>query len=252
MQLGILLEVASFCVKNNITYFLSSGTLLGAVRHHGYIPWDDDIDVMMPRPDYERFAKEFHSDIYEFIDMNKDIDFPYILAKVIDNRTCLKEANWEYKRLGVHIDVFPLDGFPTTGLIRKWHKFILKCFVYLRTVKYVAIKEKTNKIKRICFYVFRFFLLLCSRRFLTNIVHSLQTKYTWVASDYVSNLGSINERLCAKKQWFVSTVLKSFEQYEFAVPVGYREWLHLIYGDFMQLPPEEKRIVGHSFEAWKK
>lgn len=250
LQLDILIDVASFCEKHGIIYFLSSGTLLGAVRHQGYIPWDDDIDIMMPRPDYTRFAQEYNSDIYEFMDMNKDVNFPYVLAKVVDKRTILQESARKYVGLGVHIDVFPLDGLPAGNFFCRWHLFLLGRLIYARSIKSIVIEDCTNKFKRICYIVYKFVLMLFSQKWLTERILHLQMKNNWQTTDYVSSLGSSTERIRGKKEWFEKGISSTFEQHQFQIPIGYDNWLRLIYGDYMQLPPKEKRIISHDFKAY--
>lgn len=250
LQLDILLKVHEFCEQNNITYFLSSGTLIGAVRHNGYIPWDDDIDIAMPRPDYERFAEIFDSRQYKFTDMWRDSTFPYVFGKVFDTRTLLKEQAKTYPNLGINIDVFPLDGLSSNKVVRKLNLFILGRFIYLRNVKFISTEEVSNKLKRFCYYLLKVFLLFWSRTSLTAIVYGLQTKYKWEKSYYVSSLGSSNERVCGEKEWFTHPEKTLFEGHRFTIPAGYDNWLRLIYGDYMKLPPKEKQVLGHCVEAY--
>lgn len=252
LQLDILIDVASFCEKHGIIYFLSSGTLLGAVRHQGYIPWDDDIDIMMPRPDYTRFAQEYNSDIYEFMDMNKDVSFPYVLAKVVDKRTYLKERVINCKQLGVHIDIFPLDGLSRNELIQRIHLFIMGRLIYSRVIKFIDLRGVESKLKVVCYICFKLLLLLFSQKCITKLVVSCQQSYAWSSSECISSLGSSNERLVGRKEWFDYPLLKIFENEQFQVPNGYDNWLKLIYGDYMELPPVEKRIAHHTFKAWWK
>lgn len=120
LQLDILKHVDSFCKKTDIQYSLAFGTLLGAVRHNGFIPWDDDIDICMPRPSYERFVREFNdpSGIYECLTYEKDSNYLWPFAKVSDQRTVVVEqARYvdKYKNLGVNIDVFPVDATTTNN-----------------------------------------------------------------------------------------------------------------------------------------
>ena len=112
--MSMLKEIDSFCRTNGITYYLAFGTLLGAVRHQGFIPWDDDIDIMMPRKDYERFEQAFSSvKNYRFLTKNNTENFPYPYGKVIDTRTVKKEPlRTRYQVIGLDIDVFPIDNYP--------------------------------------------------------------------------------------------------------------------------------------------
>ncbi|MFR5682857.1 MAG: phosphorylcholine transferase LicD [Clostridia bacterium] len=124
IQLDILSQVANYCDRNGLRYFLAYGTLLGAVRHKGYIPWDDDIDIMMPRPDYMQFINSFNNEKCalrvgsHYLDKN----YPYVIAKVYDTSTLCKEnIDVEYS-IGINIDVFPIDGLPETE--RSFRNFI--------------------------------------------------------------------------------------------------------------------------------
>ena len=110
ISLDILIDVASFCERNNIRYYLACGTLLGAVRHKGFIPWDDDVDIMMPRPDFIRFMDLYESDRFKGYWPSEG---RYYYGKVYDPKTIKYEKGYDYKKyqpLGVDVDIFPLDG----------------------------------------------------------------------------------------------------------------------------------------------
>ena len=144
IQLDLLQKTADFCENNGLRYFLCGGTLIGAIRHKGYIPWDDDIDIAMPRPDYEKFVRIFNltQNYYQVMSIETDPDYAYAFAKVYENRTVLKELHYpgdafgvyidilydnrtvlkelHYKgSIGVFIDIFPADGVKNTNQIRK-------------------------------------------------------------------------------------------------------------------------------------
>lgn len=111
VQTGILDDIHRFCTANGIMYFLSCGTLIGAVRHKGYIPWDDDLDLYMPRKDYDRFVK-LYTDAggrYRVLDPKKEKNYFYTFAKVVDTRTLLVETETEGYQIGVYVDIFPVD-----------------------------------------------------------------------------------------------------------------------------------------------
>src|SRR5690625_114441 len=113
IQLSILRRVAFFCKQHDIAYFLCGGTLLGAVRHKGFIPWDDDIDIMMPRPSYEKFLKEFKYEHLSLYHYKKTKNYGYPFIKIGEDRTVLRETFIKKNiDMGVFIDVFPIDGFP--------------------------------------------------------------------------------------------------------------------------------------------
>jgi lipopolysaccharide cholinephosphotransferase len=121
IQLDLLQKTADFCEANGIRYFLCGGTLLGAIRHKGYIPWDDDIDIVMPRPDYERFCKTFNQpdSVYKVKSLLTHPDYACAFAKVYDNRTMLKELHYKGVHFGVYIDVLPVDGVKDSAQIKK-------------------------------------------------------------------------------------------------------------------------------------
>lgn len=113
-SLDILKDVAGFCEKNNIRYSLGYGTMLGAVRHKGFIPWDDDVDIMMPREDYERFRTIYKSKLYSFIDSRNTPDCYIAFGRVCDTKKTLASSciPWVKKDVGVWIDIFPVDRVP--------------------------------------------------------------------------------------------------------------------------------------------
>ena len=120
IQLDLLQKTADFCESNGLRYFLCGGTLIGAVRHKGYIPWDDDIDIAMPRSDYEKFISIFNrpQNYYQVMSFETNPDYAYAFAKVYDNRTILKELHYK-GTIGAYIDVFPADAVKDAAQIRK-------------------------------------------------------------------------------------------------------------------------------------
>ena len=121
IQLDLLQKTADFCENNGLRYFLCGGTLLGAIRHKGYIPWDDDIDIAMPRQDYDRFVKIFNhpENYYQVVNLETNAEYAYAFAKVYDNRTILKELHYPGDTFGVYIDILPADGVKDAAQIKK-------------------------------------------------------------------------------------------------------------------------------------
>ncbi len=260
IQFDILCDIHSFCIENNITYFLSSGTLIGAARHKGYIPWDDDIDIAMPRPDYDRFFKLYKSENYKAVDIDTDSTWPYIMGKVNDTRTTLKDditgrgdedIMVTHNDLGVHIDVFPLDGLPSCKLKCRLHLAKIYFLTFLVNRKTVSAKYSKGFMKKVFHYCMSMVLLPFKASQILSAKNSLVRKYDWNLSDLVSSLATTTERKIFRKSLFSSVIEIPFEKKMFYAPVGYDEWLRIVFGDYMQLPPEEKRVCHSRCAYWK-
>ncbi|WP_288854205.1 LicD family protein [uncultured Bacteroides sp.] len=252
LQFEILCSVHDFCVENDITYFLSSGTLIGAVRHQGYIPWDDDIDIAMPRKDYDRFFQSYSSQYHKAINLNMDVRWPYAFGRVCDTRTLLKEKNMDCVNLGICIDVFPMDGLPDSNFRCKIH--LLKIFVirYLIAHKYYFYQNQLSRLRNIYHLALKYSIFPLPIPFLLKKRDSLIRKYDWQSSTNVASLASTTERIPCNKSCFTHMLYEKFEGQLFCIPCGYDIWLRLIYGDYLKLPPVEKRIIQHDFIAYWK
>jgi lipopolysaccharide cholinephosphotransferase len=256
-EFQILKAYADFCDKNNLTYFLCGGTLLGAVRHKGFIPWDDDIDVFMPRPDFERFvqltgfspiAPEYDTSFYR--DTKVVADYPFV--KVIDNRTkVIEKTKAEEKCTGIWIDVFPVDGFSDSMFINKlfcirklfWKRL---CFTFSDDLSKVTdIKKKIGKA------IVMPFLKLMGQKRLFNKLDKICRKYDFEKSSNVGcTVWGYKIKEVIKKSELMPPSKVTFEGIEFNAPSVPAAYLSSLYGDFMQLPPEEKRI-NHEMLAYK-
>ncbi len=249
IQLDLLQKTADFCENNGLRYFLCGGTLIGSIRHKGYIPWDDDIDIAMPRSDYDRFIRSFNQpeNYYQVVNLDTNPDYAYCFAKVFDNRTTLKELHYPGDTFGVYIDVFPADGVKDTAQIRKimlLHKFLntKRANYYHRT----ASKKIINTLGKLL-------LLPFSAHQIATWMDNEARKFTFGSvsmAGVIANPTGIGEMV--DKSVFDSDVYQEFEGRNYRVPIGYDTWLRSIYGDYMQLPPEEHRVTHHTFEAWWK
>lgn len=245
ISLDILVDVATFCENNDITYYLACGTLLGAIRHNGFIPWDDDIDIMMPRPDYNRFLKEYNGNYLVF----KPDEGMYFFTKVCDKNTIVIEKGIDYKKydyIGVGIDIFPLDGISSDE--KEIERIINKSrfLEMLLRLSNQPIFYRKNPLKAINRIIPR---IIGSKNIVKMIEKNAQT-YKYDKSDYVIRL---KETTNGETHALAKTVYEKdygiFEKHTFCIPKGYDLWLRSFYGDYMKLPPKEKRIT-HPREAY--
>ncbi|SHJ30150.1 phosphorylcholine transferase LicD [Fibrobacter sp. UWP2] len=254
--LDILKDVHQFCEKENIRYSLAYGTLIGALRHKGFIPWDNDIDICMPRPDYERFLKTYKSNHFELAFFGKECKYDSLIAyaRVFDNkRTVAQSGHWIAQPAGVWIDIFPLDGVPDdfdefkklyNDLHDDWAKIIGKKIQFRRFSHCSGIKEALkllyHKIRR--------------RNGLGG--HKMQKEYNeriaripFGTARFYSQLAVMDngpvEHLPVGS--YDERILLDFDGAKFYAIKDYDTALRAVYGDYMQLPPEEDRVPHQSF-----
>lgn len=261
VQLELLKEFVRVCDKYNLTYYLDAGTLLGAVRHQGYVPWDDDIDVIMPRSDYELLKeigpKEFKNEyFYQNSYTDKVIRCHAQLRK--NNTTCLIKQDYKKKyHKGIFIDIFPLDAVPNSEEETK--EFQKKLFKYYKSINYVEPKYNSQRGKLFDFiYNISFYPLKKVRRFFK--IHFLggekkavlkyekmcQT-YNDLNTDFVSDIAiwGISEKkaICYNKKWFENIISLPFEDLNLSCPSNYDAVLKSSYGDY------HKYVVGTSLHG---
>ena len=249
-ELAILKKVKEYLENNNLKYFLIGGTLLGAVRHQGFIPWDDDIDICMPREDYDRFIeicneKEIDENYVLMAYERKNSVYPF--AKVVNKRIVIDSKSIEDRNLW--IDIFPIDGYPDSyeeSLKMSKKLNFYKGIMYLQNTQFKSIiKEKKKISNRIIKCALKPIACIIPARHISKKIIDICTKYKYADSVYVGGAVwgyGISERI-EKNKFCTSAVKMKFEDEEFSVPFGYELYLKSIYGDYMELPPEENRIT---------
>lgn len=249
IQLDLLRKTVDFCERNNIRYFLCGGTLLGAVRHHGYIPWDDDIDISMPRPDYDRFISLFNKpeNYYQVIDLSNNPNYGFPFAKVHDTRTFVNELQYAEDQFGVYIDIFPIDGVGEDKQIFR----ILRLRKLLHTKK--ANYYKRTLSKKIINTFGKILLLPFSAHDIVKMMDKEARKYPFGSTPRAGAIiNPYGTREIVDLSVFDKAIPMRFEDRDYMVPAAYDTWLGSIYGDYMQLPPEDKRHSPHvSIAYWK-
>ncbi|MEW4354707.1 LicD family protein [Streptococcus pneumoniae] len=256
LEFEILKYLKEVCEKNNLRYYLAYGTLIGAVRHKDIIPWDDDIDVMLPREDYKKLVQiltENPHPYYKIISVDTNSKFQVPLPKLVDTRTILIQDYdiVETVPLGLYVDLFLIDGggdnFEESllhyneafNLYKKWKKSRLKLFPtgfskvhgFLRWVKNIYFKVRGS-----CHYM--------------KMLEEHNSKYSFYHSKYVATLetGTSDANKCIwKYEDFGEGVLLELRGEVFNVPNNYAKILESEYGNYMELPPEEKRQSHHSY-----
>lgn len=251
IELDALLNVDSICDKLGIRYFLVGGTLLGAVRHKGFIPWDDDIDIGMLREDYDLFVQKAQDLLpdYLFVQNYKtDENVPFNFTKIRNSRTTFIETTVKNVKMnhGVYIDVFPIDYYPENILIAKIKNALLhfiaqrfnRDYYSERKLNYVLVRKVVN-----------FFSYLLFKK----------TKQAVVAREHIIKFGRKSKlmrnysgvwgkREIVPAECFGSFIRLDFEGHQLMAPAAYDLYLSHIYGDYMKLPPVEKRVTHHYTE----
>ena len=251
----LLLKVVSFLNKNNLDYYLFSGTLLGAVRHKGFIPWDDDIDIAMTRPHFEKLVAIMKNNKLLIDQHTKCLyselgnsQWPFI--KFINDKICVEEDDGGDEYLW--IDIFPIDGF-------KNNKFYFKKIIFLRNLLLlkrlssgmIKLKNETIK-KKLIILISKFFLFPFNYNWMIKRYIKYCSKYKYENSELLKhNVWSHNSKETLKKEEMKIIELE-FEGHNFKCFECYDKFLTNLYGkDYMELPPIEKRRI-HGFKAWRK
>ena len=256
VELNILIDFSEFCEKNNLRYYLTYGTLLGAVRHKGFIPWDDDIDVNMPRDDYDKLQTLLKNNNYKINDhiilkTPESKNYQYQFCKIIDNRTIVYEKNIKNKyQTSIWIDIFPLDNIPENT---KKQKHFISTLIRKRKHYFYTFEKSFNGkslIGKIKYTIVKIIMTpVCKLINQKCRIAKLATKYKNLETDLI--FFSLNGD--AYKTIFNKNVLEQtdllFENRKFKTFKNYDKVLTQLFGNYMELPPVEQRI-SHSFEAY--
>lgn len=249
--LEITLVFKNFCERHGLLFYLCGGGCIGAIRHKGFVPWDDDIDVFMPREDYEKmcqlWVEEMDQDKYRLSRTGpENFERSQLTAITDEDTTFIKERQMDLEVAhGVRLEVLPLDGCPSGKFRRK-----MQLFWGLVYQIYINQEPPTSKGK-LLEWIGRLMLAVrpgWKRRYRAAMyAQKKMTKYPIADCDYITELCvrfnyMVNEY---PKEIFASAVYKEFEGEQLPVPVGYDTYLHMAFGDYMELPPEELQVPSH-------
>lgn len=263
ISLETLKFVADICEKEKIRYCLAYGTLLGAVRHSNFIPWDDDIDIWMPRPDYERLLMYFENNkggTYPYRMFNRKTvnNYPYMITRISDERYELDVENEKNYGMGVFIDIYVIDGLGCSlegarDIVRKASPLSSTMFLSSRK-KFVIGLTKGRKAKSLKYPLYLLSKIM-GTKFWASRIDAVVRKLNWEKSEYAGCVVWGGQNLINgifPKTYFTNLKKSPFGKYEFNIPVDYDLMLSSIYGNYMQLPPEKDRIYHHLYKAYKK
>ena len=255
IAVGILEVVARFCEERGINYWIDYGTLLGAVRHKGFIPWDDDIDIGMLRPDYDRFMKEFngYNPRYEAHCIENDPNFVRGFGRVFDTRTLSLWKSMENIKYGVNIDIFVHDNAPDDDdvVAEMYRRRDFYHRMNFRRLRRISSKTGGNILKQLCIYTFRIMMRIFPRGYFPRKLVENSKRYMHEDTKRVGEFVEYGYSVYSREE-VSSFVDMEFEGKKYKVPAGYDKVLTQYYGDYMTPPPPEKRVRPHSFTAYLK
>lgn len=248
-------ELVNYLEAGNYKWFACGGTCIGALRHKGLIPWDDDIDIVMPRSEYNRFLENYvDTPDYYTVSMEKDSEYPFTFAKFCDGNSTILETYGLNITFGIYIDIFPLDYYDAPIDVVTQYKMR-----YDKLYRLLERSSNTYYKRHIINMIKGFRVINCKRIFEDLFIHRRRkSKYikeikeiegysTIEKADLIVSLGgTYKQKEVYKSEWFDDSVMVSFEGFMIRIPKGYDQYLNQVYGDYMKLPPKEKQISKHS------
>ena len=252
VDLEIVKEVVEICDEHNLTYYMIGGTFLGAIRHKGFIPWDDDVDLGMPRDDYEKFLEVASSNLsnhLQVVNYKTDSTYMYYITRIRDVRTKVVETRIgnDVKYTHASIDIFPLDGSPNNTVLRNLYFFRVMFHRAMTSLCYkdsIDPDRKRGLLERV--FLWGLTLLPVERLFdarkQKDKIDALMRRHKYYDSEYVGCLmGAYRTNEMLRRDIFGKGEIYNFEDVRLRGPEKYDKFLTCLYGDYMKLPPVEAR-----------
>lgn len=252
VDLAIVKEVIKICERHGLIYYMLGGTMLGAIRHKGFIPWDDDIDLGMPRKDYEKFlavAPQELSETLKVINYKTDSNYHYYITRIQDTESKVMETRYEKNGEYTHvsIDIFPLDGTPNNKLLRKLYCFRLMAHRAMMSLHYkdgIDPDRKRSTMEHLMLAILK--LLPTDKIFdaynQKEMCDKILRKFDMKNSLYTGNMmGAYRTRELVPTDWYGRDAFYQFEDIKLRGLAEYDKYLSHLYGNYMQMPPEDSR-----------
>lgn len=255
ISLELLQYFDQVCREHGIKYSLTGGTLLGAVRHSAFIPWDDDVDVFLARPEYEKLEKAFDNEGKRFIFANKNTQdsFNFVYSRILDTKTYITESpNTRNAGTGLFLDICVVDGLPKNKLLRKIHIKYMRILVRCCRATIHNTDKAYHRKGRLFVLMKSIVRKLTTHQFWNRRMEKAMDRYRFDQSDFVGNFTSqYGGREMMHREAFDSYNDIWFEGHKYMVCQGYQEYLQRIYGQkYMALPPEKKQKGHHVYKAY--
>ena len=259
VTLDVVKKIISICEEQNITYYTMYGSLIGAVRHKGFIPWDDDFDIIMLRPDYDRFMQYCIENSealypYKLINRNTSKDYAFNISRFCDCRyEMIRDNNEPSAGMGIFVDIYPFDGLGNSAtkireetLVKK--QALLYAISWAGSSKWFSDSLIKNLIKIPLSLLFH----MSGKNYWLNRLKKFREKNSVDDSKYVGCVVWDAGMVFFEKKWFSKTKLMDFEDIKVTVPYNYHEVLVTSYGNYMELPPKEAQVPTHAYKIVKK
>nr|WP_288810388.1 LicD family protein [uncultured Anaerostipes sp.] len=259
--LGIVEKLIEICDKINVNYYVAYGSLIGVVRHKGFIPWDDDFDVVMLRDDYEKFCdycikNENKLKPFKLLSRKCEKKYPYNIARLNNMNYKAVYDNVQGYESGIFIDIYPLDGAGSDvdKVLKKVEKKKSNLFrITLWSIDDHYTKSTYNKWYRsIIKYFVRGYSKVRGAKHFLDKMEDFKNLYDINNSRYIAEMTWDSGLTLYEKSWFDKYIYMDFENLKVKVPIGYDDFLRCHYGDYMKFPPKEEQVPHHEYKVYQR